>query len=646
MKSIKALEKSLQLIRIEKKEEEKKFAELIKTTSIDERKQKGLAWYPILVEKEEIGLGEQWILEIKRTSNLNEKHQFRSGQSVELFCNAYEGKERLAVAGVVSWSKQNELTLVLNSNELPDWIGDGKLGIDLLYNEATFKEMEKAIEKMMAAKERERLGQLRETLLGNRTASFKRNHFEVQFPKLNKAQNKALALIEKAEDIAIVHGPPGTGKTTTLIKAIEQTLKKEKQVLVVAPSNTAVDLLVQKLIERKISVVRLGHPTRIDEDLITQTLDAQVATHRDYKQLKQLRKDAQKIKRQAWKFKRNFGHEERIERKALLKEARETLDYAKDLEKFIIRDVLNETQVVAATLVGSNTRVLRDKEFQTVFIDEAAQALEAATYIPILRAHRIVLAGDHFQLPPTVKSYEAQHKGMEISLFEKAIKGLDADVMLEIQYRMNEKIMQFSSQEFYQNKLAADKTVQHHSLDENGESIYSAAAVDFIDTAGCGFTEEQNMQTLSTANPEEAKLLLKYLNMIVEELAILDEEQLIQTSIGIISPYKEQVLLLRSLLFSYEYLAKYKNNISIHTVDGFQGQERDIIAISMVRSNDTGEIGFLGDIRRMNVAMTRAKKKLILMGDSATLANHKFYKRLLKYVDSIDAYKSAWELMY
>ena len=330
----------------------------------------------------------------------------------------------------------------------------------------------------------------------------------------------------------------------------------------------------------------------------------------------------------------------------MLKEARETLDYAKDLEKFIIRDVLNETQVVAATLVGSNTRVLRDKEFQTVFIDEAAQALEAATYIPILRAHRIVLAGDHFQLPPTVKSYEAQHKGMEISLFEKAIKGLDADVMLEIQYRMNEKIMQFSSQEFYQNKLAADKTVQHHSLDENGESIYSAAAVDFIDTAGCGFTEEQNMQTLSTANPEEAKLLLKYLNMIVEELAILDEVQLIQTSIGIISPYKEQVLLLHSLLFSYEYLAKYKNNISIHTVDGFQGQERDIIAISMVRSNDTGEIGFLGDIRRMNVAMTRAKKKLILMGDSATLANHKFYKRLLKYVDSIDAYKSAWELMY
>ena len=646
MKAIKALQNSLQLIRIEKKEEEKKFAELIRSTSIDERKKRGLAWYPISVEKEEIGLGEQWTLEIKRTSNLDEKHQFRSGQSIELFCNAYEGKERLSVQGVVSWSKRNELTLVLNSNELPDWISDGKLGIDLLYNEATFKEMEKAIEKMIAAKDKDRLGQLRDSLLGNRSPSFKRNHFEVQYPNLNEAQNKALALIEKAEDIAIVHGPPGTGKTTTLIKAIQVTLKKEKQVLVVAPSNTAVDLLVQKLIEQNVSVVRLGHPARINDALMSHTLDAQVAVHNDYKQLKQLRKDAQKIKRKAFKFKRNFGYEERMERKALLKEARETLDYAKDLKKFIIRDVLNETQVVAATLVGSNTRILGGKEFQTVFIDEAAQALEAATYIPILRSQRVVLAGDHFQLPPTVKSYEAQHKGMEISLFEKAIKRLDADVMLEIQYRMNQKIMQFSSQEFYNNKLLAADSVKNHSLDAKGESVYMSAAFDFIDTAGCGFTEQQNMQTLSTANPEEANLLLKYVNMMVEELEVLSEEQLTQTSIGIISPYKEQVLLLRDSLASYEYLEKYKDNISIHTVDGFQGQERDIIAISMVRSNDAGEIGFLGDIRRMNVAMTRAKKKLVLIGDSATLANNKFYKRLLKYVDSIDAYKSAWELMY
>ncbi len=637
----------LQLIKAERDEEIKQYEQLIKETSIGERRKRGLTWYPVQIVNEEIGLGEQYILEIQRASHLDETHQFQSGQTAALYSNAYEG-EHLMLQGVIKKVRDNSLWLVVRNADLPEWLGDGKLGIDLLYNETTYREMEFTLQKLLKAKDSERLGHLREVLLGYREPSFYEKYPYISYPELNESQNRALQQIAIADDIAIVHGPPGTGKTTTLVKAIQHVIHTEKQVLVAAPSNTAVDLLSLKLFQKGVRVTRIGHPARVNEDLQHLTLDSQITKHPDYKRMVQTRKEALQLKLEARKFKRNFGKEEREERKHLEGQSRMLLEYARQLEIYILNSVLDNAEAITVTLVGAAQQVLRDRMFETVFIDEAAQALEPATWIPILKAKRVIFAGDHCQLPPTVKSTEAIKKGLNLSLFEKCIKRTKAHTMLETQYRMNEKIMQFSSEVFYQTNLTAHPSVAQHALTPLADSAYPELSkpFEFIDTAGCGFEEVQNPQTMSLSNPQEAALLLKYLSQIMEALEFEQPDSAGEVSIGIIAPYKEQVRLIATEIHHYETLVKYLPNISIDTVDGFQGQERDIIAMSMVRSNDRGEIGFLSDVRRTNVAMTRARKKLIMTADSATLAVHPFYKKLLDYIDQIDAYRSAWELLY
>mgnify|MGYP001210747071 CR=1 FL=1 len=637
----------LQLIKAERDEEIKQYEQLIKETSIGERRKRGLTWYPVQIVNEEIGLGEQYILEIQRASHLDETHQFQSGQTAALYSNAYEG-EHLMLQGVIKKVRDNSLWLVVRNADLPEWLGDGKLGIDLLYNETTYREMEFTLQKLLKAKDSERLGHLREVLLGYREPSFYEKYPYISYSDLNESQNRALQQIAIADDLAIVHGPPGTGKTTTLVKAIQHVIHTEKQVLVAAPSNTAVDLLSLKLFQKGVRVTRIGHPARVNEDLQHLTLDSQITKHPDYKRMVQTRKEALQLKLEARKFKRNFGKEEREERKHLEGQSRMLLEYARQLEIYILNSVLDNAEAITVTLVGAAQQVLRDRMFETVFIDEAAQALEPATWIPILKAKRVIFAGDHCQLPPTVKSTEAIKKGLNLSLFEKCIKRTKAHTMLETQYRMNEKIMQFSSEVFYQTNLTAHPSVAQHALTPLADSAYPELSKPFelIDTAGCGFEEVQNPQTMSLSNPQEAALLLKYLSQIMEALEFEQPDSAGEVSIGIIAPYKEQVRLIATEIQHYETLVKYLPNISIDTVDGFQGQERDIIGMSMVRSNDRGEIGFLSDVRRTNVAMTRARKKLIMTADSATLAVHPFYKKLLDYIDQIDAYRSAWELLY
>ncbi len=647
-KSIEELAQSYRLIQAEREAEIEQYEELLKRASVTERREKGLTWYPIVITDEEIGIGEQLVATIERTTQQETPHKFRQGQTVVLFNHTVttgNSKARPYVNGIVQKVRRNTLQITLHINELPDWAYEGKLGVDVLYNETTFKEMEFALKKLMDAKS-DRLAALRDILLGYGKPSFQYGKYAPNFPQLNESQNKAVQQITTAEDIAIVHGPPGTGKTTTLIRAIQQTLKTEKQVLVCAPSNTAVDLLVAKLLEKGVKVVRIGHMARIDNRLLDASLDAQIATHRDYKQMKQYRKDAQQQRAQALKFKRNFGREEREERRAALKDVRELLDYAKEMERFILQDVLNSTQVIAATLVGASHFTLRKRQFSTAFIDEAAQALEPATWIPIIRANRVVLAGDHCQLPPTVKSVVAQKGGLEVSLFEKCINRLSVDTMLEVQYRMNEQIMQFSSEVFYDNRLQAAEAVKHWTLGKADSDELLTMPLNFIDTAGCGYEETRNQKSLSLLNKQEANLLYKYLSMVLEQFENEGVSSIEELTVGIIAPYKEQVLYLESIVADYAILEKHKARLSINTVDGFQGQERDIIAISLVRSNQQGDIGFLSDIRRMNVAMTRAKKKLIVVGDSATLANHPFYQQFLSYTERTEAYKSAWEFMY
>jgi predicted DNA helicase len=413
---------------------------------------------------------------------------------------------------------------------------------------------------------------------------------------------------------------------------------------VCSSSNTAVDLLTEKLHREGISVLRLGNPARISEEVLMNTLDAKVSAHESFKDLKNLRKTAEEYFRMASKYKRTFGREEREQRQLLYQEARKTIREAQVLEDYIISDQFEKSQVIACTPVVSSNRMMRDKQFSTVFIDEAAQALEPMCWIPISRSNRVIFAGDHFQLPPTVKSKKAEEQGLKETLFERCMSIPDVSVMLDTQYRMHEYIMNFSNKEFYKGNLIAHESVRDALLSYDVEEYLLNSPMDFIDTAGCGYTEILNPESLSISNPEEAGLLINHLKSLLNQYSQGDHPPH-ELTIGIISPYKEQVQYITEQINADDELSNFKSKIAIKTVDGFQGQEREIIYISMVRSNDASDIGFLSDIRRMNVALTRARKKLVVIGDSATIGNYPFYKDFLDYAESIGAYKSAWEFI-
>src|SRR5258708_24791509 len=529
------------------------------------------------------------------------------------------------------------MVLTLNGDELPEWIEDRLLGVDVMFDEMTYREMEFALKEVMKAEGR--VAELREILLGSQLASVQLKKPKEAYPPvegLNPVQNQAINKILTAQDIAIIHGPPGTGKTTTLVEAITLTVKNEQQVLVCAPSNAAVDLLADKLDAKGLDVVRIGHPARVTEQSLGKTLDAKITRHSSFPELRTLRKKIEQVKSKALKYKRNFGHHEKEQRRLLLTEAKVLKSDADMLEFYIINDVLLNCNAVCCTLIGSSHPVLRGRRFKTVFIDEAAQALEPACWVPLLRSSRVIFAGDHQQLPPTIKSREAAQQGLAKTLFEKAIEHQSQSAtMLQVQYRMHEDIMSFSSGYFYNDQLQAHESVRSVLLRPN------QYPVEFLDTAGCGYTESQDPETLSRFNEHEARLLISRVERLIEEVGI--DEWLTQgIAMGIITPYNAQVDHLHKLAEASETLSLCYRLISINTVDAFQGQERDVIAISFVRSNDDGEVGFLSDIRRTNVAMTRAKKKLIMIGDSATLGSNPFYTSLLDDVQQKGFYKSAF----
>ncbi|HVD97493.1 MAG TPA: AAA domain-containing protein [Cytophagaceae bacterium] len=627
------LQRTIDLLKIEQDEDRNQYREKILGASIQERKKAGTTWYPIVIRESYYGTGERLILEIERPGDLSIPNLFQFGSVASLFSNYHnEGKENPSISGVVSLVRRNNIRLTLFVDELPEWVDTGKLGIDLMFDESSYKEMNSALQQVMKAKNN-RLAQLREILLGAEEAKFAEEEI-LKFQGLNEMQTKSIQKIAAAEDVAIIHGPPGTGKTTTIVQAIAHTLKIEAQVLVCAPSNNAVDLLTLKLHAAGLKVVRLGNPARINEELQALSLDSAISSHKDFKQIKEFKKMAAEYKNMASKYKRHFGHAEREQRRAILDESRKLQAEAEKIESFIVSDLIEKAQVITCTLVGSANYTIRDRSYSTVFIDEAGQAPEPACWIPILRAERVVLAGDHQQLPPTIKSRQAASEGLAVTLFEKTIQRQKADTMLEVQYRMNEKIMEFSNKEFYKDKLKAHESVKD-------QTIGDSPAVEFIDTAGCSFNEEQGQGRESLVNTGEADVLFKHLDELLAQ-NILDEKN----SIGIISPYKAQVNLLETKLEEHKELKQLGKRLAVNTVDGFQGQERDLIYISLVRSNENGEIGFLNDLRRMNVAMTRARKKLVILGDSATLARHPFYRDMLNYMESIGAYRSAWELLY
>jgi superfamily I DNA and/or RNA helicase len=628
--------KQLELLKTEREEDRKAYMEMTASTSVAERRANGLSWYPIAIRGSEMSRGDYLTVEVERTTHQDIVHQLRFGVSAVLFSNHDPKADR--IEGTITYVGGNRLKITLRTDELPEWAGNGKLGIDLLFDDNSYDEMQNALKQADVRADKGENDHLIRVLTGEQSPGFRDDHSPVAIPRLNASQQTAVNRILAANDLAIVHGPPGTGKTTTLVQAIKALIKQDnQQILVVAPSNTAVDLLSEKLTDEGLNVLRVGNPARVSERLSSLTLDSRMAEHSSMKEIKRLKKQANEFRDMAHKYKRNFGKAEREQRKALFDEARSIMKSIENTEQYIMDDLFAKAQVITATLVGANHYTVRQLKYHTIVIDEAGQALEPACWIPILKAQKVIFAGDHCQLSPTVKSDEAARNGLSTTLLEKCTAlHPEAVVLLEEQYRMNEMIMGYSSAVFYEDKLKAHASVAAHTLFPDDHPL------SFVDTAGCGFDEKS--EGTSTTNPEEAAFLFKHLTQFVTGLNTYYQQDNFP-SIAIISPYKQQIHILKEQLQYVPELQSYGDKISVNTIDSFQGQERDIVYISMTRSNTENKIGFLSDIRRMNVAMTRARKKLVIIGDSATLSQLPFYAGFITYAEQQNAYQSAWEFM-
>ncbi|MBK7427743.1 MAG: AAA family ATPase [Saprospiraceae bacterium] len=623
----------LKAMDIERQEQQALFQSLLTNKHVLERVRDGFTWYPLSVKANGYALGEIPFIIVERQESQVKEDQMQSGKTVRLF-SMQNGKELTAVKGIIHYIQKRQAKVFLHADEVPDELLEGKLGMDLLHDEQTFKDMQAAMKKVMALKPSDPLYTALKYFYG----------FNEKFPaiqpkniiplsgSLNESQNTAVNFALVSEGVSIIHGPPGTGKTTTLIQLIRQLLKDEKQVLVTAPSNAAVDLLTALIHAEEIPVVRLGHLSRIDPEILECSLESQVLSDPDSKQIKKVRLQADEYRKLSQQYKRSFGYEERQQRKRLKNEARELSDWAKDLEERVVQKIVEQSRVITCTFTGANSRPIRDLQFKTCIIDEASQALQAASWIPILKSERVILAGDPFQLPPTVKSIQAARLGLSETLLDLAIKNERPLHLLDTQYRMNNVIMGFSNQWFYKGALKAHESVADHVLPLFNHD--TDAVITFIDTAGCGFTESINPETRSYFNKDEYLILREHLD------PLLHQNFVTQPNVGILSPYKAQVHFIKDEL---EEDVTFPFPVNVQTIDSFQGQERDIIYISLVRSNDSMEIGFLKDYRRMNVAMTRARKHLVIIGDSATIGNDAFYQAFLEYVEKHGAYRSAWE---
>ncbi len=643
------------LMQLEQKEDLTQFKLKNAKASIPERQRRGLTWYPVTIAKQDIGFGGKLVLELERPANQQGLHLFQVGKNASLFGpTPAHSNDQPTLNGVVTSVRRNKLVLTTTKEELPDWVqGGGRLGIDLTFDEVSYREMDHALSEVISARG-SRLAKLRDVLLGAQQAGFCETDADALFypSPLNDSQLAAVRHVMAAQDVAIIHGPPGTGKTTTLVQAILETIRRERRVLVCAPSNTAVDLLTERLAERSVNVIRIGNPSRVSDLLLEHTLDAQVMAHPSYSKMRAMRQTADQYRESANLPLRTTGYDERQQRRLLREEARQLFQEADDLERYITEQVLESVQIITCTLVGASNRNIRHLSFDTVFIDEAAQALEPGCWIPIAKGQRVILAGDHHQLPPTVKSEKAARDGLRETLFEKCIKRQPATArMLTVQYRMHQTIMAFSSEQFYDGKLQAHQSVRDAGLEAYDLSFAPDLPVEFLDTAGLSYLEITIPESRSTANPEEADLLLQRLAQLLEPYDAAaherGEHEQGRLTIGVIAPYRAQINYLKDAIEGNGQLNGLLQHrmLSVGTVDSFQGQERDIIAISLTRSNNSGEIGFLSDIRRMNVGMTRARSKLLLVGDSSTLGAHPFFKALLAYVQGIGGYRTAWEIV-
>lgn len=608
------------LLRMEYEYEKEEFRRQTETMGIARKVKRGLCWYPVRAGKSYYNSLNQLVIEVERHEDKDIEHAFEYGRPVCFFEQGYDGKiHYFNSIGTVSYADEERMVVALSgAGALLEVQGADRLGVQLYFDETSYRTMFEALDDVIRAKNN-RLAELRDILTGNLPPRW-REIYPVRFPWLNPTQEEAVNKVLRAKDVAIVHGPPGTGKTTTLVEAIYETLQRENQVLVCAQSNTAVDWISEKLVDRGVPVLRIGNPTRVNDKMLSFTYERRFESHPAYTELWGIRKS---IREMGGRLRKGNYSERETARNRIHK----LKDRATELEIQINEDLFSNARVIASTLVSSNHRILTGRRFSTLFIDEAAQALEAACWIAIRKADRVILAGDHCQLPPTVKCIEAARNGLDKTLMEKIVQTKPTAVsLLKVQYRMHEDIMRFPSEWFYNHELEAAPEVRHRGI------LDFDTPMTWIDTSEMDFHEEFVGESFGRINKPEANLLLQELEAYIKRIGegrVLDE----RIDFGLISPYKAQVQYLRGRIKSSSFFRPFRSMITVNTVDGFQGQERDVVFISLVRANENGQIGFLNDLRRMNVAITRARMKLVILGDADTMTRHPFYKKLMEYIN-------------
>lgn len=602
--------------------EKELYRQQTREAGIPKRIQQGVCWFPVKLGADRYNSLNQLTVEVTRTETEETEHSFEYGRPVCFFRISADRQIRyFNFSAVISYVQDNKMVVVLPGPQvLPELVVTGELGVQLYFDDTSYKTMFAALREVAEAKGN-RTARLREVLLGKAPA-LRRETGPVRFPWLNASQEKAVNQVLCAKEVAVVHGPPGTGKTTTLVEAVYETLHRENQVMVSAQSNTAVDWIAEKLVDRGIPVLRIGNPTRVNDKMLAFTYERRFEAHSDYPELWQIRKTIREMTGRL----RKSGREDRERLHNQLTKLRVR---ATGLEIRIDTELFTEAKVIACTLVGAASRVLERKRFSSLFIDEAAQAIEAACWIAISRADRVILAGDHCQLPPTIKCIEAARGGLGRTLLEKVVLHKPETVsLLKIQYRMHEDIMRFPSRWFYHDELEAAPEVKYRGI------LDFDTPVSWIDTSELDLQEKAVAEGTGRLNTGEAELLVRELKNYMERIGIrrILEEHI---DFGVISPYRAQVHYLRHLLKKEPFFRPCRRLITVHTVDGFQGQERDVIMISLVRANEKGQIGFLRDLRRMNVAITRARMKLLILGEAVTLTRHPFYRELYEYIGGL-----------
>lgn len=602
--------------------EKELYRQQTREAGIPKRIQQGVCWFPVKLGADRYNSLNQLTVEVTRTETEETEHSFEYGCPVCFFRISADRQIRyFNFSAVISYVQDNKMVVVLPGPQvLPELVVTGELGVQLYFDDTSYKTMFAALREVAEAKGN-RTARLREVLLGKAPA-LRRETGPVRFPWLNASQEKAVNQVLCAKEVAVVHGPPGTGKTTTLVEAVYETLHRENQVMVSAQSNTAVDWIAEKLVDRGIPVLRIGNPTRVNDKMLAFTYERRFEAHSDYPELWQIRKTIREMTGRL----RKSGREDRERLHNQLTKLRVR---ATGLEIRIDTELFTEARVIACTLVGAASRVLERKRFSSLFIDEAAQAIEAACWIAISRADRVILAGDHCQLPPTIKCIEAARGGLGRTLLEKVVLHKPETVsLLKIQYRMHEDIMRFPSRWFYHDELEAAPEVKYRGI------LDFDTPVSWIDTSELDLQEKAVAEGTGRLNTGEAELLVRELKNYMERIGIrrILEEHI---NFGVISPYRAQVHYLRHLLKKEPFFRPCRRLITVHTVDGFQGQERDVIMISLVRANEKGQIGFLRDLRRMNVAITRARMKLLILGEAVTLTRHPFYRELYEYIGGL-----------